>query len=209
MVFRQNLWEVLGRFRSGLVDVFNFRYDHGSLPQSLREGAITLLYEKGDCLDAKNWRPITLLSVDYNIAAKALANHLLLVIASVVSPDQSCGIPGRFSGENIRLLQDVADFADGNGIGGAIVSLDQEKAFDRVEHSYMLKVLERMGFGSSFCQWVSLFYSNVYSAVSVNGFLTDFFQVTRGVRQGCPLSPLLYVLGNGVLGLCGSCRPYY
>ena len=189
--FYRKFWDLLG---PDLVDVFNFCSDHGSLPQSLRKGAITLLYKKGDCLDAKNWRPITLLCADYKIAAKALANRLLLVISSVVSPDQSCGIPGRFSGENIRLLQDVADFADRNGIGGAIVSLDQEKAFDRVEHCYMLKVLERMGFGSSFRQWISLLYANVYSAVSVNGFLTEFFPVTRGVRQGCPLSPLLYVL---------------
>ena len=189
--FYRKFWDLLG---PDLVDVFNFCYDHGSLPQSLRKGAITLLYKKGDCLDAKNWRPITLLCADYKIAAKALANRLLLVISSVVSPDQSCGIPGRFSGENIRLLQDVADFADRNGIGGAIVSLDQEKAFDCVEHSYMLKVLERMGFGSSFRQWISLLYTHVYSAVSVNGFLTEFFPVTRGVRQGCPLSPLLYVL---------------
>ena len=81
-----------------------------------------------------------------------------------------------------------------NNIGGAIVSLDQEKAFDRVEISFMLKVLERMGFGLSFRAWIRLLYTDVHSAVSVNGFLTDFFQVTRGVRQGCPLSPLLYVL---------------
>ena len=70
--------------------------------------------------------------VDYKIAARALGNRLLQVIASVVSPDQSCGIPGRSPAENVRLLLDVACYADQN-IGGAIVSLDQEKAFDRVE----------------------------------------------------------------------------
>jgi hypothetical protein len=109
---------------------------------------------------------------------------------------QDCGqgVSGRFPGENIRLLQDVADYANRCSIGGAIVSLDQEKAFDRVEFSYMLKVLERMGFGPSFRRWIRLLYADVYSAVSVNGFLTDYFTVTRGVRQGCPLSPLLYVL---------------
>jgi exonuclease III len=189
--FYRRFWKQLG---PDLVDVYNFSHRQGRLPKSHRCGAITLLYKKGDCLDAANWRPITLLCADYKIAAKALANRLLCVIASVVSPDQTCGIPGRFSGENIRLLQDVADYANRCHIGGAIVSLDQEKAFDRVEISYMLKVLERMGFGPSFRRWIKLLYTDVYSAVSVNGFLTDYFPVTRGVRQGCPLSPLLYVL---------------
>ena len=94
----------------------------------------------------------------------------------------------------VRLLLDVACYADQNNIGGAIVSLDQEKAFDRVEFSFMMKVLECMGFGPSFRHWIGLLYTDVHSAVSVNGFLTEFFPVTRGVRQGCPLSPLLYVL---------------
>ena len=132
--------------------------------------------------------------VDYKIAAKALGNRLLQVIASVVSPDQSRGIPGRSPAENVRLLLDVACYADQNNIGGAIVSLDQEKAFDRVEISFLMKVLERMGFGSSFRAWIMLLYTDVHSAVAVNRFVSGSFPVTRGVHQGCPLSPLLYVL---------------
>ena len=189
--FYRPFWTLLGL---DLVEVYNFCYFHGRLCKSQRQGAITLLYKKGDCLDPANWRPITLLCVDYKIIAKALGNRLLQVIASVVSPDQSCRIPGRSPAENIRLLLDVACYADQNNIGGAIVSLDQEKAFDREEISFVLKVLERMGFGPSFRHWIGLLYTDVHPAVSVNGFLTEFFPVTRGVHQGCPLSPLLYVL---------------
>ena len=187
--FYRRFWTLLG---PDLVEVYNFCYRHGRLCKSQRQGAITLLYKKGDCLDPANWRPITLLCVDYKIAAKALGNCLLQVITSVVSADQSCGIPGRSPAANVLL--DVACYADQNNIGGAIVSLDQEKAFDRVEISFLMKVLERMGFGPSFRNWIGLLYTDVHSAVSVNGFLTEFFPVTRGVRQGCPLSPLLYVL---------------
>ena len=96
--------------------------------------------------------------------------------------------------ENVRVLLDVACYADQNNIGGAILSLDQEKAFDRMEISFLMKVLERMGFGPSFRNWIGLLYTDVHSAVSVNGFLMEFFPVTMGVRQGCPLSPLLYIL---------------
>ena len=158
-----------------------------------------MLYRRGDRLEACNWRPISLLCADYKIAAKALANRLRNVIDSIVSPDQTCGIPNRFIGENVRLLADIIDYADSCDVGGAMISFDQEKAFDRVEFSFLLNVLERMGFGPSYIGWIKLLYTDVFSAVSINGFLTDFFPVSRGVRQGCPLSPLLYVLAMETL----------
>ena len=189
--FYVRFWKLLG---PDLTNVFNSCFHQGRLPVSQRSGAITLLYKKGDILNTANWRPITLLCADYKIVAKALSIRLLRVIAVVVSPDQSCGIPGRFMGENVRLLHDVVDYSSSEGVSGAILSLDQEKAFDRVEWSYLTKVLVRMGFGESFRSWVRLLYTEVFSAVTVNGFVTEQFPVSRGVRQGCPLSPLLYVL---------------
>ena len=119
--FFRRFWDTLG---PDLVEVYNSSFHHGRFCKSQRNGAITLLYKRGDCLDPANWRPITLLCVDYKIAAKALGNRLLQVIASVVSPDQSCGIPGWSPAENVRLLLDVACYSDQNNIGGAIVSLD-------------------------------------------------------------------------------------
>ena len=104
--------------------------------------------------------------MDYKIVAKALEN-CLQVIASVVLPDQICGIPGRSAAGNMRLLLDVGCYADQNNIVEAIISLDQEKAFDRVEISFMM-VLERMRFGPSFRDWIGLLYPDVHSAVSVN-----------------------------------------
>ena len=75
----------------------------------------------------------------------------------------------------------------------AILSLDQEKAFARVDWSFMYAILRKMGFGSSFLQWVNLFYTGVQSFINVNAYLSPFFSLSRGIRQGCPLSPLLYV----------------
>ncbi len=126
--------------------------------------------------------------------SKVLTNRLKSVLSSVVSPSQVCGVPGRFSGEHIRLLQDIVNYSNSADIGAAIISLDQEKAFDRVEWSFMLKVLRRIYFGPSFCSWVELLYTDISSSVLVNGYTGAPFSISRGVRQGCPLSPLLYIL---------------
>ena len=118
----------------------------------------------------RNWRPISLLNVDYKLAARTIA-----------------------------FLRDVVSFADTFDSPVAILSLDQEKAFDRVDWGFMYATLRKMGFASSFLKWVSLFYTDVQSAVNVNGYLSPFFPLSRGVRQGSPLSPLLYVLVSEVL----------
>ena len=161
---------------------------------SQRTGLITLLYKKNDCFDTKNCRPISLLCRDYKILSKVLTNRLKTVLASVISESQSCGVPDRFSGSNIRTIKDIFNFCNSNALGGAIISLDQEKAFDRVDWGYMLRVLEHMNFGPSFRSWVCLLYNNIFSRVLVNGHISNAFVVTRGVRQGCPLSPHLYII---------------
>ena len=196
MEFYVLFWEILG---PDLVKVLNFAFSHGRLSTSQRRGIIILLYKKGDRLETKNWRPISLLNVDYKIATRVLAGRLLQVIGSVVSPDQTCGVPGRTISENIALLRDIIDYAESENLPVAFLALDQEKAFDRVDWHFLSRTLEAMGFGPSFRQWVSLFYTDVESAVLVNGWLSPFFNPSRGVRQGCPLSPLLYVLSVEVL----------
>ena len=198
MEFYLKFWNVLG---GDLVQVLNLCYCSGSLSSSQRRGVISLVFKKGDRLDARNWRPISLLNVDYKLAARALAGRLLKVIHLVVHQDQTCGVPGRYIGENVALLRDVVDYASSHMVPAVILSLDQEKAFDRVDWEFMRCTLSAMGFGPSFIGWVNLFYANVLSAVNVNGYLSSFFPLSRGVRQGCPLSPLLYVLVSEVLAV--------
>ena len=163
MEFFVKFWDVLGL---DLVDVLNSCYLSGSLSLSQRRGIISLVFKKGAGLDARNWRPIALLNV---------AGRLLKVVHSVVNKDQTCGVPGRFIGENVALLRDVVDFASSSNVPVAIISLDQEKAFDRVDWRFMRATLSKMGFGSSFIRWVDLFYTGVQSAVIVNGYLLGLF----------------------------------
>ena len=196
MEFYLKFWDVLG---ADLVEVLNSCFGRGLLAKSQRRGLISLTFKKGDRLDPRNWRPITLLTVDYKLASRVIAGRLLKVIGLVVDECQTCGVPGRFIGDNVAFLRDVVSYATSTGAPVAILSLDQEKAFDRVDWSFLRATLSKMGFGPSFIGWVDLFYAGPQSAVKFNGYTTPFFDLARGVRQGCPLSPLLYVLYAEVL----------
>ena len=84
-------------------------------------------------------------------------------------------------------------------IPGILVSLDFRKAFDSLEWSFMMKALDIFNFGTSIKRWMSTFYTNIKSAEINNGFMTNWFRPSKGVRQGCPLSPYLFVLSTEVL----------
>ena len=191
-------WEVLD---SDLAEVFNASLDSRSLPFSQSDALILLIFKKGDRLEHKNWRPISLLNVDYKLCARVLAGRLLKVIHQIVAPDQTCAVPGCFIGENVALLRDVSTHAFETGTPLAILSLDQEKAFNRVDWGFLLAVLRLMGFGPSYIRWVKLLYTDIRSAILVNGYISDCFYPSRGVHQGCSLSPLLYVLTMEVLAV--------
>ena len=106
--FWDRTWLILG---PDLVNTLNSCYLVGTLALSQRRGVISLAFKKGDRLHPRSWRPITLLNVDYKLVARPLAGHLLNVIHLVVADYQCCGVPGRYIGENVALVQDAATFA--------------------------------------------------------------------------------------------------
>ena len=101
----------------------------------------------GDRLDPKNWHPMFLSNVDYKIASHSIAARLLKFIHLVVDKDQSCGVPGRFIGESVACLCDVVDFGSSFGLPAALLSLDQKRAFDMVDWTFLHSTLYTVGFG--------------------------------------------------------------
>ena len=106
---------------------------------------------------------------------------------------------GRSIFDAIRTIDDVLEYTKCSDQSGILVTIDFEKAVDSLDHRFLLKVLRTFNFGPSFIQWIRTFYSNVSSCVINNGFVTSYFDVDHGVRQGDPLSPLLYILSLEVL----------
>ena len=178
-----------------LVQVFGAMERTGVVQGRMVEGVIATVYKKkGSKLDLENYRPISLLNVDYKILTKVLANRVKGVIGEIVQPTQSYSIPGRDISDTIATVRDVIEYLKRDGRGGIVVGIDWNKAFDRVEHEFLFKVLERFGFGEGLVGWVRRLYGSAKSCVKVNGVLTDRFEVERSVRQGCPLSALLYAI---------------
>ena len=167
---------------------------------SQRRGAITLIpKEDSDLSSLNNWRPITLLNLDYKIASKVIAKRLEKVLSLLVSPDQTGFIKGRYIGQNIRLINDILEQTRLQNIPGILLQLDFQKAFDTLEWKFIQRTIRLFNFGESIQRWVSTFYANTQSSVLNNGFSTNYFPLLRGVRQGCPLSPYLFILAAELL----------
>ena len=111
----------------------------------------------------------------------------------LIHQNQTC-VPGRHIENNIHIVQNLIDTINEEDGEAGFIFLGQEKAFDRMNHSFIFKTLEKIGFGENSVKWVKIICKNTKSFVKVNGYETMEFDIERGVRQGCPLSSFLYVL---------------
>ena len=190
--FYKQFWPLL---KNIVVNAFNESYDLACLPTSMRIAIMTLIFKKGDIEDLENYRPISLTNTDYKILAFVLANRVQNVIDKLIDPDQVAYIKKRFIGTNIRLVQDVIETAD----EGLLFFLDLKKAFDSIEWNFIFKCLKRCNFGDNLINWIKILYTKPMISIKNNGYISDSFEIYRGVRQGCPISCLIFILCVEVL----------
>ena len=199
-----------GLFKDDLCDVFKCCFQTGRLPVSCTRAVLSLLPKKGDLGLLNNWRPVSLLCTDYKILSKCLSNRLKKYMDTVIHANQTYCVPGRTIMDNLFLMRDVIDLSNIKKWDLGILSIDQRKAFDVVDHEYLFKTLEAFGIGKCFVSWVKLLYSGASVVLKVGGGLSSPVRAYRGIRQGCPLSgqlycfaiePLLHTLRKGLGGL--------
>lgn len=163
-----------------LKEIYKTIYDKGEASQLMRIGMVKLIFKKrGDSTDLKNYRPISMLNTDFKILAKVLANRLKKVLPGIITTNQAYSIIGREITDTVSNIRDKIRYMVENKKEGYMVSLDLEKAFDRVEHDYLFKLLEQFGFGNMFIKWIRALYKDAISFVKCNGFVTDAFGITR------------------------------
>lgn len=178
-----------------LLDMYNESLANGSLPPTLTQATISLILKKGkDPTDCGSYRPISLLNVDSKILAKTLSARLEAILPDIISEEQTGFIQRRHSFSNVRKLFNIIYSSSPSNSPEAAIALDAEKAFDRVEWDYLFAILKKFGFGNTFISWIQLLYTSPKASICTNNFRSAYFPLTRGTRQGCPLSPLLFAI---------------
>lgn len=172
----------------------------GQLSASQRQAIIRLI-EKRDKDKTKlgNWRPISLLNVDVKILSKCLAKRLKDVLSKIICSNQTAYVKDRFIGEGGRLISDILEMTDDLHMEGILVTIDFQKAFDSLNHNFILESCQKFGIPDYIINWIRILLTNQESCVINGGTTTQYFKLERGARQGDPIAAYLFIIALEML----------
>lgn len=188
IVFWDNIKYILCR-------LFNVILDGEDIPEAITEGIITLIPKTRNPKAIKQYRAITLINADIKLFNKIIANRLKSEVDELLGKGQTCGRNNVNIINGLNTIRDIILYFQRNASNKcALLSIDFETAFDNVGHRYLMQVLTKFNFPDKIVNVVEKIYRSATSKVLVNGFLTKSFKMTQGIRQGCPLSMILFSL---------------
>ena len=174
---------------------FNDIVEYGMAKElSFAEGWMSPLFKKKDKTHIENYCPITVLNTDYKTMTSILTKHIAQPALHLIHEDQAGFMRGHRIEDKTDLIRTMINFCEIKDEHGLLVFLDQEKAYDKIMHNFLYKTLEKMRFPDRFTRAIKSLYSMASMQVIINGMISEPFEITRGVRQGDPLSCLLFNL---------------
>ena len=186
--------------KSEMWTLYSYILEHKKLNASARKGVISLIPKAGkDTRYLQHQCPLTMLCTDYKILAKTLANTLKSVLPDIVGPEQTGFMEKRSIHQNIRRAMDVVARVNEQKTRAVIVTIDFHKCFDMIEHESMFAPFNYFGFADKFISWVKIFFKDFVVCTENAGYTSDFFQKTRGVNQGCNISPFCFNVCGAVM----------
>ena len=169
------------------------------ITNTMHQAIVTLIPKKSDTNKLKYWRSISLPCNDYKILTKILANRLKTILPKIIFNEETCFIPIHTIFNNIFFIIDLIKINKEKNTNFYILQIDQQKAFDKIDHDFLNKTLTQLGFSKLFLTFMQILYKNNTSFIINNGFLSSPINLERGLRQGCPLSLPLYVMQGQIV----------
>ena len=195
--FFRATWAITG---GDFVQAVQSFFDKGFLPKGINSTILTLIPKKDEAIYMRDYRPISCCNVIYKVISKIMASRLKRLLPSFISPNQSAFVTDRLLMENVLLASELVKSYHKPSISArCALKIDISKAFDSVQCPFLLSVLEAMGLPEKFIIWIKKCIELASFSAQINGELAGYFNSKRGLRQGCSLSPFLYVICMQVL----------